>query len=179
MVYNAPMYIEIVPNRNSPPAVLLREGWREGSKTLKRTLANLSHWPQQKIEAFRRLLQDEPLVSPQDLFCTRKTLPHGHVEAILMAMRQLGLDSLLAAKRCRERDLVYRFTKTYPYNLVSCYAGPWHEHPNVRGSFLPMRRRTALISFANPRPLLSAMSNARRSCGAITPARPSARSHEP
>jgi len=100
------MYIEIVPNRNSPPAVLLREGWREGSKTRKRTLANLSHWPQQKIDSFRRLLQDEPLVSPQDLFCTYQTLPHGHVEAILMAMRKLGLDSLLASKRCRERDLV-------------------------------------------------------------------------
>jgi hypothetical protein len=100
------MYIETVPNRNSPPAILLREGWREGSKTLKRTLANLSHWPQQKIETFRRLLQDEPLVSPQDLFCTQQTLPHGHVEAILMVMRKLGLDSLLAAKRCRERDLV-------------------------------------------------------------------------
>ncbi len=106
MIYNAPMYIEIVPNRNSPPAVLLREGWREGSKTRKRTLANLSHWPQQKIDSFRRLLQDEPLVSPNDLFCTLKTLPHGHVEAILMAMRKLGLDSLLAAKPCRERDLV-------------------------------------------------------------------------
>ena len=100
------MYIETVPNRNSPPAVLLREGWREGSKTLKRTLANLSHWPQQKIETFRRLLQDEPLVSPQDLFSTHKTLPHGHVEAILTAMRKLGMDSLLAAKRCRQRDLV-------------------------------------------------------------------------
>lgn len=106
------MYIETVPNRNSPPAVLLREGWREGSKTLKRTLANLSHWPQQKIDAFRRLLQDEPLVSPQDLLRTRQTLPHGHVEAILMAMRQLGLDSLLAAKRCRERDLVMAMIAT-------------------------------------------------------------------
>jgi len=106
------MYIETVPNRNSPPAVLLREGWREGSKTLKRTLANLSHWPQQKIDAFRRLLQDEPLVSPQDLFRTRQTLPHGHVEAILMAMRKLGLDSLLAAKRCRERDLVMAMIAT-------------------------------------------------------------------
>jgi transposase/ribosomal protein L35 len=100
------MYIETVPNRNSPPAVLLREGWREGSKTLKRTLANLSHWPQQKIETFRRLLQDEPLVSPQDLFSTHKTLPHGHVEAILTAMRKLGMDTLLAAKRCPQRDLV-------------------------------------------------------------------------
>jgi transposase/ribosomal protein L35 len=100
------MYIETVPNRNSPPAILLREGWRDGSKTLKRTLANLSHWPPQKIESFRRLLQDEPLVSPQDLCSTQKTLPHGHVQAILMAMRKLGLDSLIASKRCRERDLV-------------------------------------------------------------------------
>lgn len=100
------MYIETVPNRHSPPAILLREGWREGSRTRKRTLANLSHWPQQKIETFRRLLQDEPLVSPQDLFSTQKTLPHGHVEAILMAVRKLSLDSTLSAKRCRERDLV-------------------------------------------------------------------------
>jgi transposase len=100
------MYIETVPNRSSPPAVLLREGWREGSKTRKRTLANLSDWPKQKIETFRRLLQDQPLVSPQDLLVTQKTLPHGHVQAILMAIRKLGLDSLLAAKRCRQRDLV-------------------------------------------------------------------------
>jgi transposase len=102
----APMYIETVPNRNSPPAILLREGWREGKKTHKRTLANLSHWPQHKIETFRRLLQDEPLVSPQDLLATQKTLPHGHVQAILLAIRKLGLDSMLAAKPGRERDLV-------------------------------------------------------------------------
>ena len=100
------MYIETVPNRNSPPAILLREGWRDGKKTHKRTLANLSHWPQQKIDAFRRLLQDKPLVSPQDLLATQKTLPHGHVEAILRAIRQLGLDSILAAKPGRERALV-------------------------------------------------------------------------
>ena len=61
------MYIAIVPNRNSPPAILLREGWRDGHKTGQRTLANLSHWPKEKIETFRRLLRDEPLVSPQDL----------------------------------------------------------------------------------------------------------------
>ena len=61
------MYISVVPNRNSPPAILLREGWREGNKTRQRTLANLSHWPQEKIETFRRLLRDETLVSPQDL----------------------------------------------------------------------------------------------------------------
>src|SRR5580692_2546547 len=100
------MYIETVPNRNSPPAILLREGWREGNKTRKRTLANLSDWPQEKIETFRRLLRDEPLVSPQDLLATQKTLPHGHVEALLLAIRKLGLDSLVSAKPCRERDLV-------------------------------------------------------------------------
>lgn len=100
------MYIETVPNRNSPPAILLRQGWREGKKTLKRTLANLSHWPAQKIETLRRLLRDETLVSPQDLFTTRQTLPHGHVEAVLGSIRKLGLDSIISAKRCPERDLV-------------------------------------------------------------------------
>lgn len=100
------MYIETVPNRNSPPAILLREGWREGNKIRKRTLANLSDWPPAKIQTFRRLLHDETLVSPTDLFRALRTLPHGHVEAVLTAIRKLGLDSIVAAKRCRERDLV-------------------------------------------------------------------------
>ena len=100
------MYIDVVPNRNSPPAILLREAWREGSKTRKRTLANLSDWPQERIETFRRVLRDEPLVSPQDLFVTHKTLPHGHVEAVLAMISRLELDRLIAAEPCRERDLV-------------------------------------------------------------------------
>jgi transposase len=100
------MYIDVVPNRNSPPAVLLREAWREGNKTRKRTLANLSAWPQEKIETFRRLLRDERLVSPEDLFATQKTLPHGHVQAVLEMIGKLGLDRLISAQRCRERDLV-------------------------------------------------------------------------
>ena len=100
------MYIETVPNRNSPPAILLREGHRQGNKIHKRTLANLSDWPQEKIDTFRRLLRDEPLVSPQDLLATQKTLPHGHVEAMLLAIRKLGLDAMISAKRCPERDLV-------------------------------------------------------------------------
>jgi transposase len=100
------MYIETVPNRNSPPAILLREGHRQGKKVVKRTLANLSDWPKQKIENLRRLLQDKLLLSPDDLLATRKTLPHGHVEAILLAIRKLGLDVILSAKRCPQRDLV-------------------------------------------------------------------------
>src|SRR6266567_1603406 len=95
------MYIATVPNRNSPPAILLREGWREGHKTRQRTLANLSDWPQEKIETFRRLLRDEPLVSPQDLCTTEKTLPHGHVQAILamIVQRLISPASKLATTR--------------------------------------------------------------------------------
>jgi len=100
------MYIESVPNRGSPPAILLREGWRDGKKTHKRTVANLSDWPPHKIDLFRRLLRDEMLVSPAALFDTERTLPHGHVEAVLGTIRKIGLDSMIAAKRSRERDLV-------------------------------------------------------------------------
>jgi len=100
------MYVETVPNRHSPPAILLREGWRDGRKTHKRTLANLSHWPAHKVEMLRRLLRDDVLVSPRDLFETERTRPHGHVEAILGTIRTLGLDRVIAAKRSRERDLV-------------------------------------------------------------------------
>lgn len=100
------MYVEAVPNRNSPPAILLRESHRQGGRVLKRTLANLSDWPPQKIETLRRLLRDEPLVSPTDLFTTVRTMPHGHVEAVLGTIRRLGLDRLISSSACRERDLV-------------------------------------------------------------------------
>jgi len=100
------MYIETVPNRNSRPAVLLREGWREGKKTVKRTLANLSHWPECQIESLRRVLRGETLVSPQDLLTTAHTSPHGHVEAILAMIHQFDLEAVISSKRCRERDLV-------------------------------------------------------------------------
>lgn len=100
------MYIETVPNRSSPPAILLREGWREGKRIRKRTLANLSDWPRHKVETLRRLLSDEPLVSPNDVFSTEQTLAHGHVEVILGTIGRLGLDTMISAKRCSERDLV-------------------------------------------------------------------------
>jgi hypothetical protein len=96
------MYIERVPNRNSPPAILLREGWREGPKVRKRTLANLSHWPPEKIEALRRLLRDEP--TPTTAFTIERSRPHGHVAAVLGTLKKLGLDRLLASRRSPERD---------------------------------------------------------------------------
>jgi transposase len=100
------MYVERVPNRNSPPAVLLREAWREAGKIRKRTLANLSHWPDDRVESLKRLLRGERLVSPQDVFAVESSLPHGHVEAVLGSIRKLGVDSLIASKPSRQRDLV-------------------------------------------------------------------------
>jgi transposase len=100
------MYIERVPNRNSRPAILLREGWREGKKTRKRTIANLTNWPEEKVEALRLLLSGEPMVSARETFVVERTVPHGHVEAVLGTIKRLGLDSIIFSKRCRERDLV-------------------------------------------------------------------------
>ena len=100
------MYVERVPNRNSPPAILLREAWREEGKIRKRTVANLSDWPAQKIESLRRLLSGEHLVSPADAFVITKSRAHGHVEAVLGTMRKLGMPGLIASKPSRERDLV-------------------------------------------------------------------------
>jgi transposase len=100
------MYIEVVPNRNSRPALLLREAWREGKTIRKRTLANLTNWPEAKVEALKGLLKGEPLVKASERFAIERSLPHGHVEAILGAIRKLGLDALIGSKRTRERDLV-------------------------------------------------------------------------
>jgi transposase len=99
------MYIESIPNRNSPPAILLREAWREGKRIRKRTIANLSQWSCEKVEALRRLLRDEPMVVAQEAFVIEQSLAHGHVEAILGTIRKLGLDQLIASRRSRERDL--------------------------------------------------------------------------
>lgn len=99
------MYVEAVPNRNSPPAILLREGWREGGKTRKRTLANLSHWPPAKVELLRRVLKGENLVSPDQALQLSRSLPHGHVAAVLGILQHLGLEKLLDRKHHRQRDL--------------------------------------------------------------------------
>ena len=100
------MYIERVPNRGSRPAILLRSGWREGGQIRKRTLANLTDWPLEKIEALRRLLKNEPLVSPREAFEVERTTPHGHVEAVLGTLRRLELDTRIASKPSRQRALV-------------------------------------------------------------------------
>jgi transposase len=100
------MFIERIPNRNSPPAILLREAWREGKKIRKRTIANLTHWPTEKVEAMRCVLKNETLVATKEAFIIERSIPHGHVEAILGTIKKLGLDGLIASTGCRERDLV-------------------------------------------------------------------------
>jgi len=99
------MYVETVPNRNSNPAVLLREGWREDGKVRKRTLANLSHWPLAQVQLLRRVLKGETLVSPTEALQLSRSLPHGHVAAILGTLRRLGLENILDRKHHRQRDL--------------------------------------------------------------------------
>ena len=99
------MYVERVPNRSSPPAVLLRESYREGGRIKKRTLANLSKLPHAAVEAVRRVLRGEPLVNPQEAFTCVRSLPHGHVAAVLGTLEQLGLHTLLARQASRIRDL--------------------------------------------------------------------------
>jgi len=92
------MYIETVPNRNSPPAVLLREGYREGGKIIKRTLANLSHWDAQLVEHFRLLLKGGVAVeSPDAVMTIERSLPHGHVAAVLGSARGSGAATWFAS----------------------------------------------------------------------------------
>ena len=101
-----PMYIETVPNRNSRPAILLRQGWREGKRVRKKTLANLTDWPAEKVEALRQVLKGQRLIAPEEAFAVERSLPHGHVETLLTVSRRLGLERLIAPKRCPERDRV-------------------------------------------------------------------------
>jgi len=101
------MYIESVPNRNSPPAVLLRESYRDGAKIKKRTIANLSDWPSELVEGLRTLLKGGTAApADQQSIIVRRALPHGHVAAVLGTLRDIGLDRILGPTGNRPRDLV-------------------------------------------------------------------------
>src|SRR5262249_7842799 len=106
--YAVYMYVAVVPNRNSPPAVLLRESFRRDGKVHNRTVANLSHWPPAKVEALRAVLKGStvvsaPLPQPFDIIRSR---PHGHVAAVLGTLRNLHLDRFFDKPADRNRDLV-------------------------------------------------------------------------
>ena len=102
------MYVARVPNRGSPPAVLLRESYRQDGKVKNRTLANLSSWPEAKVDALARALkgQPPPAADLDGAFEITRSLPHGHVAAVLGTLRQLGLEELIGPEPSRQRDLV-------------------------------------------------------------------------
>jgi hypothetical protein len=100
------MHIDVVPNRGSPPAILLRQSYREDGKTKKRTLANLSDWPAERIEQLRAVLRGEPLLPASEAVEIVRSLPHGHVLAALGTARRIDLDGVLPRRASqRRRDL--------------------------------------------------------------------------
>src|SRR6201987_6464777 len=101
------MYVVKVPNRGSPPAILLRESYREAGKVKNRTLANLSSWPEAKVDALSRVLKGQaPAADLDRAFEITRSLPHGHVAAVLGTARLLGLEELIDPVPSRQRDLV-------------------------------------------------------------------------
>jgi hypothetical protein len=101
------MYVARIPNRGSPPAILLRESYRQGGKVKNRTLANLSHWPEPKVDALARTLKGlPPKLDLSQAFEITRSLPHGHVAAVLGTARRLGVEELIDATPSRTRDLV-------------------------------------------------------------------------
>jgi hypothetical protein len=100
------MYVAVIPNRGSPPAVLLRESYREGGKTKNRTLANLSGWPAERVEQLRAVLRCERLLPAAAAVEIVRALPHGHVLAALGTARRIEIDALLPRRAPqRRRDL--------------------------------------------------------------------------
>jgi hypothetical protein len=130
------MYVTRVPNRGSPPAVLLRESYREDGKVRTRTLANLSRWPERKVDKLQRALKGLP--AAQDLceaFEITRSLPHGHVAAVLGTARALGVEELIDSTPSRRRDLVTAL-------LVAQVVDPGSKLATARG----LRAETATSS---------------------------------
>src|ERR1700675_3543714 len=106
------MHIESVPNRESHPTILLRESYRADGKVKKRTIANLTNWPEPLVEGLRTLLRGGvALATADEALIISRSLPHGHVAAVLGTAQQIGLPKLLNERRGgsmsrRYRDLV-------------------------------------------------------------------------
>src|SRR5229473_1501219 len=133
------MYIASVPNRNSPPAILLRQSLRQGAKIVKHTLANLSSWPAAQIDSLRRVLKGESLVAPSDAFHILRSAPHGHVAAALGTLRRLLLEPILSRSPGSERNLVVAM-------IVARILEPSSKLATSRG-FHPSRHRHFLAAF--------------------------------
>jgi len=122
------MHIDIVPNRNSKPAILLRESYREGGKVKKRTLANLSKLPMEQVQLLHQVLKGEHLVRGEDLFEVSSSQHNGHVQAVLKVMKRLRFPVLVSSQPSRERDLVVAMVAARILEPVSKLATTrwWH-----------------------------------------------------
>ena len=108
------MHIDVVPNRGSRPAYLLRESYRQGPRVRKRTLANLSSLSDEQIFAIRAVLRGESLQPAEVRFEVIGSRAHGHVQAVRVAMQRLGLEGLLGGRRSPERDRVLAMIGLHP-----------------------------------------------------------------
>ena len=130
------MYVTRVPNRGSPPAILLRESYREDGKVRTRTLANLSRWPEHKVDKLQRALKGLPAARDlSEAFEITRSLPHGHVAAVLGSAARLGLEALIDPTPSRRRDLVTAM-------LVAQVIAPGSKLATARG----LRTETATSS---------------------------------
>jgi hypothetical protein len=130
------MYVTRVPNRGSPPAVLLRESYRDEGKVRTRTLANLSHWPEHKVATLKQALKGlPPAMDLSEAFEITRSLPHGHVAAVLGTARALGIEELIDPTPSRRRDLVTAM-------LVAQVIAPGSKLATARG----LRTETATSS---------------------------------
>src|SRR6186997_463298 len=130
------MYVARIPNRGSPPAILLRESYREGGKVKNRTLANLSHWPEHKVDTLARALKGlPPKLELAEAFEITRSLPHGHVAAVLATAQRLGLAELIDPTPSRRRDLVMAM-------LIAAVIAPDSKLATARG----LRAETATSS---------------------------------
>jgi hypothetical protein len=157
--YLQSMYIATIPNRSSPPAILLRESYRQDGTVKTRTLANLTHWPPAQLEALRRVLRGDTLVAPEDAFEIIRSLPHGHVAAVLGTLRRLGLEALIAAQKSRQRDLVVAMIVARLIDPQSKLATARSWHPDTA---LTSLGQTLGVAAADARALYQAMDWLRR-----------------
>jgi transposase len=131
------MYIESVPNRKSPPCILLREDHREGRKVVKKTLANLTQCPKHVVEGLRVLIKGGAVADLEGGFTITRSLPHGHVAAVLSILKRLGLHQLIASRSRRKRDLVVAM-------IAARIIDPQSKLATVRG----LRQETLFSSLA-------------------------------
>jgi len=130
------MYVAVVPNRGSPPAILLRQSYREGGKVKNRTLANLTSWPEDKVDDLRRVLKGQsPKLDLTGAFDITRSLPHGHVAAVLGSAQRLGIEELIDPAPSRRRDLVTAM-------LIAQVIAPGSKLATARG----LRAETAISS---------------------------------